>query len=370
LNRRAGLIVNPIAGMGGRVGLKGTDGKAYEEAVRRGAKPVSPSRAIEFLNHIKSRDFEIIAAAGMMGEDEVIASNKKDLLKTVIGERKDRTTAEDTRRAAKEMVDLGVDIIVFVGGDGTARDILDAVNGALPVIGVPSGVKMFSAVFAVNPRAAAEILDAFLAGRTRIVEREVLDIDEESYRRGVLRIKLYGYLKVPVPSDDLVQYMKTVSSDGDEEENKYAIARMIIEEMEPGTLYILGPGTTVKAIADLLGVEKTLLGVDAVVNGKLVGRDLDEESLLRLLDRYSRAKIIVSPIGGQGFIFGRGNQQISPRVIRRVGRDNIIVVATWNKIKDLKHLRVDTGDPEVDEMLRGYIKVLVDYGKYVVKKIV
>ncbi len=362
--------MNPIAGMGGRVGLKGTDGEAYEEALRRGARPVSPHRAIEFLNHVRSTDFEIIAAAGAMGEEEVLASNKKDLLRLVVGERKERTTAEDTKTAAREMVGKGVDIIVFVGGDGTARDILDAVDEEIPVLGVPSGVKMFSAVFAVNPRAAAKILDEFLRGRTSLVEREVLDIDEEAYRRGVLRIRLYGYLKVPLPRDDLLQYMKTVSKGGEEEENKLAIARTIVEDMEPDTLYLLGPGTTVKAVADLLGIDKTLLGVDAVVNKKLVGKDLDEAGILRLLDRYSKAKIIVSPIGGQGFIFGRGNQQLSPRVIRRIGRNNIIVIATWNKIKDLLYLRVDTGDPDVDEMLRGYIKILVDYRRYIVKKIV
>ncbi len=362
--------MNPIAGMGGRVGLKGTDGEAYEEALRRGARPVSPHRAIEFLNHVRSTDFEIIAAAGAMGEEEVLASNKKDLLRLVVGERKERTTAEDTKTAAREMVEKGTDIIVFVGGDGTARDILDAVDEEIPVLGVPSGVKMFSAVFAVNPRAAAKVLDEFLRGRTSLVEREVLDIDEEAYRRGVLRIRLYGYLKVPLPRDDLLQYMKTVSKGGEEEENKLAIARTIVEDMEPNTLYLLGPGTTVKAVADLLGIDKTLLGVDAVVNKKLVGKDLDEAGILRLLDRYSKAKIIVSPIGGQGFIFGRGNQQLSPRVIRRIGRNNIIVIATWNKIKDLPYLRVDTGDPDVDEMLRGYIKILVDYRRYIVKKIV
>ncbi len=367
---RVGIIVNPIAGMGGRVGLKGTDGESYEEALRRGAKPVSPRRAIEFLNHVRSMNFEIVAAAGLMGEEEVLASNKKDLLRLVVGEKKERTTADDTKAAAKEMVGKGVDIIVFVGGDGTARDILDAVDEEIPILGVPSGVKMFSAIFAVNPRAAAKVLDEFLAGRTSLVEREVLDIDEEAYRKGVLRIRLYGYLKVPMPRNDLLQYMKTISKGGEEEENKLAIARTIVEEMEPDTLYLLGPGTTVKAIADLLDIDKTLLGVDAIVNKRLVGKDLDEASILRLLDQYGRAKIIVSPIGGQGFIFGRGNQQISPRVIRRIGKDNIIVIATWNKIKDLPYLRVDTGDPDVDEMLRGYVKILVDYGRYIVKKIV
>jgi predicted polyphosphate/ATP-dependent NAD kinase len=367
LTKRMGFIVNPIAGMGGRVGLKGTDGDAYLEALRRGAKPVSPQRALEFLNNILVEEFEIISAPSIMGEEIVSKSKHRDKLVKVVGEITPPTKAEDTRRIAREMLRENIDILVFVGGDGTARDILDSINGYVPVLGVPSGVKMYSAVFALNPRIAARIFDEFVKGNIVIVEREVLDIDEEAFRRDELVIRLYGYLKVPVV-EGLVQSSKSIVYGVDEEENKRAIARYIIENMEDNIPYILGPGTTVKAINKLLGEPATILGVDVMINKRVIIKDAAEKDLLRILDEYGCGKIIVSPIGGQGFIFGRGNQQISPEVIRRIGRENIIVVATWRKINSLDYLRIDTGDPEVDEMLRGYYRVLVDYNRFIVKK--
>ena len=367
-----GFIINPIAGMGGRVGLKGTDGEAYLLALRKGAKPVAPKRAIEFLNALSPSNIELYIAPGPMGEKVLLESKCKGAVYyKVIGELKsEKTTAEDTKRIAKEMVEEGVSLLVFVGGDGTARDILDAIDLKIPVLGVPSGVKMYSAVFAVNPKAAARIVEAYVRGYTREILAEVMDIDEEAYRRNELKIRLYGYMKVPVLSG-LVQSSKEPSMDiADEEENKIAIARRIIEEMEPNTLYILGPGTTTKAIGDLLGIDKTLLGVDAVYNGRLVGKDLDEKGILELLKKYPKAKIIVSPIGGQGFIFGRGNQQISPKIIELVGKNNIIIVATHRKMSTLDVLRVDTGDEKVDKLLRGYVRVIVDYNEDLVVKVV
>ncbi len=366
---RIGFIVNPIAGMGGRVGLKGTDGEAYLEALRRGAKPIAPERARRFLEALRTRQIELVVAGGRMGYDIASRTRLRDRIVEVIDDIVGETTAEDTRRVAS-LMKKNVELIVFVGGDGTARDIMDAVDQEVPVLGVPSGVKIYSAAFAVSPEAAARVLEAYIEGRTELVLREVLDIDEEEYRGNRLVVRLYGYLLVPVV-EGLVQSSKAASIPaGSEAENQKAIARWVAENMEPDTLYILGPGTTIKAIADELGVEKTLLGVDAVYNGRLVGRDLAEKDLLQLLDAYGRAWIIVTPIGGQGFIFGRGNQQISPRVIKRVGRERILVVATRRKIAGLPVLRVDTGDPVVDDMLRGYIRVLVDYNYFVVKKVV
>ncbi|MCD6301863.1 MAG: NAD(+)/NADH kinase, partial [Staphylothermus sp.] len=190
-----------------------------------------------------------------------------------------------------------------------------------------------------------------------------------AYREDKLVIKLYCYLKIPLVKQ-YVQSSKTIYEGLEEAENKKAIAQYIVENMEPDILYILGPGSTVKEINKLLGIPYTLLGVDVIINNQLLAKDADERTLLKIIEKYGKAKIIVTPIGGQGFIFGRGNQQISPNVIRRVGKDNILVISTKRKISNIDYLRVDTGDPSVDEMLRGYIKVLVDYGKYVVKKVV
>lgn len=365
---KMGFIVNPIAGMGGRVGLKGTDGEAYYEALRRGAKPVSPGRALEFLNSIKTSDIQIVSAPKIMGENIVEKSKLRDKLFMVVGDISQPTTSEDTRRIARSMIDK-VDILVFVGGDGTARDILEAADKKIPALGVPSGVKMYSAVFAATPRDAATIINEFVNGNVEIVEREVLDIDEEAFRKDKLVIRLYGYLLVPLVSGK-IQSSKTLYYDISEEENKIAIAKYIIEQMEEDAVYILGPGSTVKTINKLLGINGTLLGVDVIFKRKLIAKDVGEKELIDIIDKYGKAKIIVSPIGGQGFIFGRGNQQISPEVIKRVGRENILIVSTWRKISSISILRVDTGDREVDEMLRGYWKILVDYNRFIVKKVV
>ncbi len=368
--KKIGFLINPIAGMGGRVGLKGTDGDAYFEAVRRGARPIAPQRARVFLKSLRPRDeYELVVAAGRMGENIVRETRHWSRVSRIINDVGERTTAEDTRRIAGKMINV-VDLIVFVGGDGTARDILDAVNGEIPVLGVPSGVKMYSAVFAADPVAAARVVEAFIESRVEIVPREVLDIDEDAYRRDKLVVRLYGYLRTPVIKD-LVQDSKSPTiTRGEELENIRGIARYIVENMEKDILYLLGPGSTIKVIAEEMGVEKTLLGVDAVVDGRLIGRDLSEKEILALIEKYPHTIIIVTPIGGQGYVFGRGNQQFSPEVLRRVGKNNILIVASRRKISGLRYLRVDTGDPEVDEMLRGYVRVLVDYNYYIVKKIV
>jgi predicted polyphosphate/ATP-dependent NAD kinase len=362
-----GFIVNPIAGMGGAVGLKGTDGEAYLEAIKRGAKPVAPLRALEFLNSIKSTDFYIVSAPSVMGENYIKMSIHSTKLIKVVGDITPPTSREDTVRIAREMSKL-VDILVFVGGDGTARDICTAVNTRIPVIGVPSGVKMYSAVFALNPRVAAELLEHYLNDDVSFAEREVLDINEEAFRRDSLEVNLYCYLLTPVHTY-LLQPSKTIYADIDEEASKEAIAEYIAESMEPNIPYILGPGSTVKSICKKINLNCTLLGVDVVLNGKLLVRDASERDLLEVIKMYGRAKVIVSPIGRQGFIFGRGNQQISPLVLQYISKDDIIVVSTARKARELTRLLVDTGDEKVNSKLRGYMKVLVDYNKFLVMKV-
>jgi len=261
------------------------------------------------------------------------------------------------------MMENNVDLIVFCGGDGTARDLMDAVGMNLPVLGVPSGVKMHSSVFAVSPESAANIVTRFIYERLPLREAEVMDVDEEAFRNGFLSAKLYGYMLVPY-EPELIQGTKVASLMTDDElRNQAAIAVYVIERiLEPDTIYILGPGTTVRTITDLLNEKKTLLGVDLLCNGKIVDHDVNETKILERV-RGKKAKIVVTPIGGQGFIFGRGNQQISPKVIKEVGVENIIVIATKQKIRGLKKLRVDTGDAEIDRKLRGYMRVIIDYGE-------
>ncbi len=357
--KRIGFIANPIAGMGGSVGLKGTDGDIFKKAIEMGATPITPSRVQNFLINIKNRDnILLIVAPGKMGEDYVKSNNFKFKVMGDIGE---NTTAEDTKRIARLMIESGIDLIVFCGGDGTARDIFDVIKLKIPVVAIPSGVKMFSSVFALNPKAAAQILDKFLEETTDTQEKEILDIDEDEFRDNRLVSKLYGYLVVP-RVQNLIQNAKDSSKVGRTiDENKYEIAQQIIETMEEGILYLLGPGTTVKSITDQLKLTKSLLGVDSIYNKSLISEDLNENGIIELLDKYQKVKIIVTPIGGQGFVFGRGNKQFTPKILRRVGKKNIIIIGTEDKIKSLKCLRVDTGDDETDKMLEGLTKVIIGY---------
>ncbi len=374
---KIGLLVNPIAGMGGRVGLKGTDG-VVEEAIRRGAKPVAPDRAKEYLDALKRLEqtmnltFELITCPNEMGARVTTESNLPHKVVTVMVS--GWTSSDDTKRCTEALYHEGVRLLVFVGGDGTARDILDAVQEYnledLMVLGVPSGVKMYSGIFVVNPRDAAEVVRLVSEGRTTPSEFEIMDADEEAIREDRFIIKLYGYLKGPsVPAR--FQGTKQASPETiDEHQAQEAIARFIIEEINLDEYYILGPGTTVRKITELLDLEKTTLGVDVLHNGQ-IHKDLNESKILEFIADFDKAWIVVSPIGHQGMLFGRGNQQISPRIIERVGRDHIRVICTPAKLRDIEGgtLKVDTGDSEIDELLRGRIKVITDYNEMRLVKI-
>ena len=357
--RTIGLIVNPVAGMGGSVGLKGTDGDMYERARDMGASPVSPARVVEFLRHVTcGAAVAWRAAPGAMGADYRGAGGSTC---EEVGATRGRTGPDDTKTIARAMRDGGVELIVFAGGDGTARDMTDAVGVSVPVVAIPSGVKVYSSVFAYSPRAAAGLLDAFVGGAD-VAEEEVLDIDEDAFRSGEVDVRHYGFLLVPV-AEELLQSGKETSSLGaSTAEAKRDVAQAVVDLMRPDTLYLLGSGTTVRTLADELGIEKTLLGIDAVLDGELIGVDLNERAILALLDEHPEAVIVVTPLGGNGFIFGRGNKQFSPDVLRRVGRDNIIVVANRDKLLRMSGLHVDTGDADLDATLSGYMDVIVGRG--------
>ncbi len=361
--KRLGLIVNPIAGMGGAVGLKGTDGElTLRKAISLGAKPVAPARAELFLQCLKPVNdrIQLLAGAGIMGE---YAAKHTGFQCTPIGERSEKTRADDTRAHVEVIVSKGVDLLVFCGGDGTARDIMNAAGTRLPVLGVPTGVKMHSAVFAVKPESAADLATSFLFGNLPLREAEVMDIDEEAFRQGRLSAQLYGYMLVPYEPRS-IQSVKVASPSTEVEmRNQAAIAVYLLDKvLEPNVIYILGPGTTTRTLTDLLGEEKTLLGVDLLRDRKVIARDVNEREILERT-KGKKAKIIVTPIGGQGFIFGRGNQQISPAVIKQTGKHSIIVIATKRKLEEMGRLRIDSGDPELDRQMRGHIRVVVDYGE-------
>ncbi|MFV9676805.1 MAG: ATP-NAD kinase family protein [Methanosarcinales archaeon] len=352
---KIGFLINPIAGMGGSVGLKGTDG-LVNEAVNRGAQPIALARAKKSMQE-RDIDATILTCAGEMGEAAVLNQNYE-----VVYSYDGRSTNEDTKNACTLFLEQGVELLLFCGGDGTARDVYSVVGKAIPILGIPAGVKMHSAVFAISPKSATKLVELFVAGDTELRDAEIMDTDEDAYRRNELRMTVFGYARMPY-EPVLVQQGKSLFQSVSEERAKEEIAKFASEFMIPEELYILGAGTTTHKIAELLGLgeEKTLLGVDAVKNGKLVGKDLNEQELLQLLEHEPRARLLVSPIGAQGFVFGRGNQQLSAEVIEKVGVENVIALATPQKLQETPVLMVDTGSEELDKQFSGYMSVVCGY---------
>jgi predicted polyphosphate/ATP-dependent NAD kinase len=369
LGAKLGLIVNPIAGMGGAFALKGSDDPDLVATAREhGALPVAPERAIEALRSLATvRDsLELVAYPGEMGESE---AREAGLEPRVVGSIGAVTSAADTRAAAAAMADDGVELLLFAGGDGTAADILEAIADRVPVLGVPAGVKMHSAVFAVNPRSAGDLAARIVEGGVReLREAEVMDVDEATLRAGAISARLHGYLKVPAERR-LVQSAKarTLARESAAQEG---IAHYVVDRVLGERTWLIGPGTTTRAVMDVLGLEKTLLGVDVVREGSCLVADADERALVEVVGETG-AGILVTPVGGQGFVFGRGNQQLSARVIERVGPKRIVVIATEPKIAALggRPLRVDTGVPALDASLSGYLRVIVGYNREIVYRI-
>jgi predicted polyphosphate/ATP-dependent NAD kinase len=362
-----GLILNPVAGLGGRVGLKGSDGLEIQQQARElGAIPEAQDRAAKAIRMLrKSAGYldKLVTYPGEMGESVAVHCGFSPI---VIGNiRPGETTAAETVRAAHEMYEMGIDLILFAGGDGTARNICDAVGISIPVLGIPAGVKIHSAVFGINPASTGELAARFLNEEIQTTrEAEVMDIDEDAYRQGIVSPRLFGYLQIPYQRR-LVQARKSPNP-VTEKAKLNAIALDVIDNMDDN-YYIIGPGTTTRPILNNLGLSKTLIGVDVVCRRELVIADANEADLLAILDNHT-ASVVVTPIGGQGHIFGRGNQQLSPKVLRRVGADNILVISTPEKILSLsgRPLLVDTGDAEIDKSLSRHMKIVTGYGERMV----
>lgn len=361
--RRVGIVVNPIAGMGGRVGLKGTDGaEVLARARALGAVPEASARCAAALRGLEG--VELLAAPGEMGE----AAAREAGLPVRVLDLPRHGDARDTVAAARALREAGAELILFAGGDGTARDICGAVGTAVPILGVPTGVKMHSAVFATSPAAAGRLVARFARGPLGFREAEVMDIDEAALREGRVSARLFGVARVPAEK----AYMQASKSGArpDDAAAMEALARRIAREWPADRLMILGCGTTTREVKRALGFEGTLLGVDVVLGGRPIALDANEGQLLRLLDR-APGGIVASVTGGQGFVFGRGNQQISAEVIRRVGRDNITIMTGQHKLAALDPpvLHVDTGDRAVDSMLAGYTQVHVAPGQRMVMRV-
>ena len=365
---RIGILVNPDAGLGGRLGYKGTDGRAAEAraagAVDRSGPRMTDalSRFSELLSHLREAP-HLMSCSGRMGSDWIPAGISFEEMVRAPAE----STAEDTRRAVSELLDANIDLLFYAGGDGTTRDIVAALEEAqrtdLPLVGVPTGVKMHSGCFAATPRAAAEVLAAWLSGDLMLASTEVMDLDEEAYREGEWKVRMYAEVQTP-SSPRWMQGAKMRVAAAEEEEVLEGLAAHVGElaQENPGMLIIWGSGGTLRAMSENLGMQTTLLGIDASRDGVLVGRDLNEDGLLELLDGNGSAGVLLllSPMGGQGFLIGRGNLQLSPEVLRAVGVDNILGVATPGKLAILSELRIDSGDSGLDADIRErrYLRVL------------
>lgn len=356
---RVGLVINPIAGIGGAVGLKGSDGARAAKALELGAQPEAGTRVATALAELSRVSLRMnwYTAAGSMGEDALLASGARP---SVLHRPADSSTYVDTQITAELMAREGVDLLLFAGGDGTARDVLAGVGDRVPVLGVPAGVKMHSAVFALTPRTAGAAASRFLeagAPAEYCAPAAVMDRDFLADGQPATSPTLYGYLNtLRMPS--LVQAAKSSTGGGGEGAVLGALGRLA-KEIRDFEVALLGPGATLKALKQELGFDGTLLGVDVFARGQCVVRDAREDQIWEALQGKDPA-LVLGVIGGQGFLLGRGNQQLSPRVLQAVPRTQIRIIASAQKLAALpgSTLYVDTGDDAVDAMLSGYLPVI------------
>lgn len=366
MGKTIGLIVNPVAGMGGKVSLKGTDGPdILSQAIALGAVPESELKARHALEELAkcTTPPPILTCAGAMGEN---ICRTLGLTHVLIGDYGAVTTAEHTVLAARAIQARGADLLLFAGGDGTARDIYQAVGENFPVLGIPAGVKIQSAVFALSPTHAGRLAAKVLSGEAyQLVSQEVVDLDEAAYRQGIVCASLYGCMKIPVIRG-YIQNMKQ-SGFSSAEAQLTEIADSLIEAMAPESVYAVGSGSTAKWVMRRLGLDYELLGVDLIQNRRLLQTDVTERQLYQAASAQP-LNIIVSPIGGQGFLFGRGNLQFSSRVLSAVGKSHIQVMASMDKILSIQggQLRIDCGDESVNAALSGYYPIYTGYGRQTV----
>ena len=365
---RVGIVVNPDAGLGGRLGFKGSDGRA-KEARAAGAEDRAGPRMLQCLNKLESLLIsslnrgkvkpEIYALDGRMGGNWI--PNKYNS----IGDTPSTTSAEDTNNLVKQLIDCDVDVILYAGGDGTTRDIVNALGEQkIPLIGVPGGVKMHSGCFATTPNAAAEVLFSFIIGDLMSSITEVMDLDEEVYLTGSWKVRMYGEALTPA-SPRFMQGAKQQVERSSEEEIIEGLANHIDELISnnPNLMVVWGSGGTLRLIGQLIGHELTLLGIDIQHENK-IHADLNEQELIQILSSHDGEKLLLlSPMGGQGFLIGRGNLQLSPDVLRIIGVESILGVATPAKLMGLSHVRIDTGDESLDDEFRArkFVKMLQGY---------
>ncbi|QUM79827.1 ATP-NAD kinase family protein [Moritella sp. 5] len=364
---KLGIIVNPAAGVGGSVALKGSDNVALQ-ALSLGAIPQANNRMLQALGQFSelAQRFTVVTAGGEMGERCSLELGLN--VEVAYRPKNDVTTEQDTYAAVDALLTQGIDLLLFAGGDGTARDICATINDTVPVLGVPAGCKIHSGVYGVTPKAAGCVVRRLILGElVTLADADVMDIDEVAFRQGTVKAKRYG--EMMVPSD--LRYVQSVKMGGIESDELVLtdIAADVMADMED-EYYIMGSGSTVAFTMAELGLDNTLLGVDVVHQHKLIASDQTAAQLIALTEDKP-CKLVMTLIGGQGHIFGRGNQQLSPQLIKQIGKENIIVLATKTKLSALagRPLIVDTGDAELDQALSGFIRVTTGYRDYIMYRV-
>jgi predicted polyphosphate/ATP-dependent NAD kinase len=366
-----GFIINPIAGIGGSVALKGSDGDDIaEKALALGATAKANQRASLALSILLPyRDqITIYCANDLMGEKTAKALG---FTTEVVFQTRDteHTTAEDTENTVQALLAKNIDILLFAGGDGTARNVCKIVGDKCPVLGIPAGCKIHSGVYAVTPKAAGRVVEMMITNQlVTLTEADVMDIDESLFRDGIVKAKRYGEMQIPAE----LRFVQAVKSGGKELDELVLqdIAAHVINEMDD-ELFVIGSGSTTAFLMEELALENTLLGVDLVEQQNLLASDVTEPQLWQAISRAKAKtktiKLVITLIGGQGHIFGRGNQQLSPRVIRAIGKENILIIATKAKLSALssRPLIADTGDSDLDIALSGYLPVITGYNDQV-----
>lgn len=365
---RLGLIINPFAGLGGAVALKGSDDMAAT-ALALGAIPMASQRAEYALQELLVlRDqLIIVTVAGAMGAD--LAQQLGFQVEILDRIPANPSTAADSEESAAQLSQLGIDLLLFAGGDGTARNICNSVKASTTVLGIPAGCKIHSGVYAITPQAAGKVVAKMVRGElVSVQEAQVMDIDEVAFRSGTVRAKRYGEMQIPAE----LRYVQSVKTAGKESEELVLddLAAFFVSQMEDNVRYIMGSGSTVAAVMAELNLPNTLLGVDVVENGEVIASDVTAAELLKLVEGFD-CRLVITLIGGQGHIFGRGNQQLSPSVIRSVGREHICLLATKSKIQQLdgRPLISDSGDPSLDHELQGMLRILCGYNDYVMYRL-
>ena len=369
MGMRIGIVVNPDAGLGGRLGFKGSDGRA-KEARDAGAVDRAGPRMQQCISKFKELlasslnrmgvSPTIVAWSGRMGGDWLDGFEYEQRKESPT-----ESTAQDTSNLVQDLLKSEVDVILYAGGDGTTRDIVNALDGnETPLIGVPGGVKMHSGCFATTPKASAEVLLAFLQGDLMVAITEVMDLDEETYQKGEWKVRMYGEAWTP-SSPRFMQGAKEQVERASESDTIEGLANHIgnLIDDDPELMVIWGSGGTLRRMGEHLNVELTLLGIDIQHKGT-IHSDLNEQQLLQHLVGYEGPRLLLlAPMGGQGFLIGRGNLQLSPDVLRAIGFESILGVATPSKLLGLSSVRIDTGDPLLDEeyQQRRFVKLLQGY---------